>query len=528
LIINLAEHENGRSVSTQVLVIGGGIAGLLLAVKLREHGVQVVVLESGGLEQKEGTHPLNRVVLLGDQYQGAAHGRFRCLGGTSSRWGGALIPLLPEDFIARPHLELPAWPVGIEVLERYLGGIEDLFGVTHGSYEENCTKDIGANGYVPAGDDVFNVRFAKWPQFKNRNVATLLRRRIGQDPGLAVWINATATDFELDERHRLHSVAARHLNGNVVRVTSDYVVLCAGAIESTRLLLLLDSQYQGKVFNRCRVLGHFFYDHISAVVATINPKEVRRLNRMAALRFTGQTMRSVRFELSPSVQASARVPSAFGHISFQATAPSGFNGLRDFLRSIQRDGRVDPSLGLRLLSDIPYLAKAALWRYVYKQLYWPDGSKYELHVAAEQRPRYSNFIALTSDTDMFGLFLAAIKWRIHTEDFEVFSTFIRLFDYFWKRRGLEEIGELEWLVDANTISADGIPCTGDVYHPGGSTRMGTDGHSAVVDFNLRTFAIPNLWVASTSVFPSGASANPTLMLMLFTMRLAEHLVKLHN
>jgi hypothetical protein len=32
-------------------------------------------------------------------------------------------------------------------------------------------------------------------------------------------------------------------------------------------------------------------------------------------------------------------------------------------------------------------------------------------------------------------------------------------------------------------------------------------------------------VASTSVFPSGASANPTMMLMLFTLRLADHLAK---
>jgi choline dehydrogenase-like flavoprotein len=54
--------------------------------------------------------------------------------------------------------------------------------------------------------------------------------------------------------------------------------------------------------------------------------------------------------------------------------------------------------------------------------------------------------------------------------------------------------------------------------------MGTDGRYAVVDDNLRTFAVPNLWVLSTSVFPSGGSANPTLMLMLFAMRLADKLV----
>jgi choline dehydrogenase-like flavoprotein len=62
-----------------------------------------------------------------------------------------------------------------------------------------------------------------------------------------------------------------------------------------------------------------------------------------------------------------------------------------------------------------------------------------------------------------------------------------------------------------------------VFHPGGTTRMGLDATTAVVNRDLRTYAVPNLWVASTSVFPSGASANPTLMLMLLTSRLAERL-----
>ena len=108
----------------------------------------------------------------------------------------------------------------------------------------------------------------------------------------------------------------------------------------------------------------------------------------------------------------------------------------------------------------------------------------------------------------------------------MFSAYIRRFESFWKRRGLDEIGDLEWLLRPDTISASDIAHGGDIYHPGGSTRMGRDGRSAVVDQNLRTFAISNLWVSSTSVFPSGASANPTLMLMLLTMRLADHLVKL--
>ena len=53
--------------------------------------------------------------------------------------------------------------------------------------------------------------------------------------------------------------------------------------------------------------------------------------------------------------------------------------------------------------------------------------------------------------------------------------------------------------------------------------MGNDGRDAVVDGNLKAFALPNLWVASTSVFPTLSSANPTLTLMLLSLRLGDHL-----
>jgi choline dehydrogenase-like flavoprotein len=523
MIIDLAAHNRHTVLATNVLIIGGGIAGLLLAAKLRPHGFRVVVLESGGREQKEETHPLNRVITIADQYRGAVHGRFRCLGGTSTRWGGALIPFLAEDISARPHVGLSPWAVTMDAVEPYIVDVEKLFGVEPGSYNEEFVQEIGAERFVPIRDQDFKARFAKWPRFKHRNIATLLKDQIERDPDLSIWINATATHFELDEQGRLRSITAQHHNGNAVIVAAAQVVLCAGAIESTRLLLLLHREYRGHVFKECDALGRFFNDHISAQMATINAKHIQKLNRIAGIRFSGSTMRSLRFELSPDAQAGEGVTSAFGHISFQTEKSTGFDGLRELLRSVQRTGHVQLNLAARALRDLPYLAKVGLWRCMYKQLYWPVPARYDLHIVAEQQPRADNYIKLASETDVFGLPLAAIKWRIEPADCRVFSAYMRRFDGFWKRQGLHTVGDLEWRSNPYALSLDDISHGGDVYHPGGSTRMGTDRRTAVVDDNLRTFAIPNLWVLSTSVFPSGASANPTLMLMLFAMRLADKL-----
>ena len=69
-------------IEADVLVIGAGIAGLILATRLSRSGLRVAVAESGATHQTPETHPLNEVVQTGQIYGGADAGRFRCLGGT--------------------------------------------------------------------------------------------------------------------------------------------------------------------------------------------------------------------------------------------------------------------------------------------------------------------------------------------------------------------------------------------------------------------------------------------------------------
>ena len=53
--------------------------------------------------------------------------------------------------------------------------------------------------------------------------------------------------------------------------------------------------------------------------------------------------------------------------------------------------------------------------------------------------------------------------------------------------------------------------------------MGLSKASGVVDRDLKTFSIDNLYVVSTSTFPSGGCANPTFMLMALALRAADHI-----
>ncbi len=58
-------------------------------------------------------------------------------------------------------------------------------------------------------------------------------------------------------------------------------------------------------------------------------------------------------------------------------------------------------------------------------------------------------------------------------------------------------------------------------HTIGTARMGKDAQNAVVDADCRSFEIPNLFICDNSVFPSALSANPALTIMALSLRAAD-------
>ena len=60
-------------------------------------------------------------------------------------------------------------------------------------------------------------------------------------------------------------------------------------------------------------------------------------------------------------------------------------------------------------------------------------------------------------------------------------------------------------------------------HLVGGCRMAAAPTEGVVDADLRTFAVPNLYITDGSVLPTQGSANPALTIMALAARAAEHL-----
>lgn len=491
--------ENPGNAEADVLVVGGGTVGLILATRLSGRNCKVVVLESGGREQEGETHRLNEVVQRGHNYLGAAHGRFRCLGGTSTRWGGAMLPFAPEDMLDSQFFPNHGWgSVSHPTLMRYLRDAEALFALPHDDY---CATDV----LTP---EQFVARRAKWPSFKSRNVTTLLHEAIADRKGPAIWLNATATGFELDEGGRLAAVTAKAPNGGQLKVRAKTTVLAAGAIESTRLLLLLDAHSQGRIFGPDDVLGRCFSDHLSAPTADISPKSVAAFRQLAGFQFQGSVMRSLRFELGADAKRRDALPAAFLHMAVIADERSGFAALRTAFRKLQR--RSVPSVRelTRLATASAWLSRALWWRLVRKRLLPPSDAKFELHQVTEQVPDPMSRITLSPDrTDSFGIPLAVIDWRVSGADLQSHRRIAQLFFGSWNAGPLSQIATLIPRPCSETEAAL-ISC-GGVFHPCGSARIGSGPREGVVDGDLKAFRVPNLRVLSTAAFPRSGTANPT-------------------
>ena len=507
-------HDLDRACDTKltcdVAVIGAGVAGTILACELARAGKRVVLLESGGHVQATETHPLNRVEYAAAEYRGAEHGRFRCLGGTSTRWGGALIPFQRED------LE-PAWPIAFAELAARIDRAERLFSLPEGAYEVRETGEALSGG--SAAD--FRIRAAKWPAFRRRNVARLFETALNGARGPAVWMNATLTAMRLGPGGRVRSLEARSRNA-ALTLAADEVVLAAGAIESTRLMLKLDADCNHLLSDGRDLLGRYFHDHLSAPVARIVAPRRRSLNRLTGFRFEKSGMRNVRFELDGACRRQQALPGAFLHLACQAREPGGFDALREIYRAVQRRKFPHVADVARLARNTGWLARAAWTRAVDRRVLPPDDAEFEVHLVTEQVPVAENRITLSADAhDEFGVPLARIDWRVGVQDQENTAAVLAKFAQYWAGRPRELLGELD--IYPRERWSEALTRGGGIYHPGGSLRMAAARAAGVVDADLRVFGVPNLRVLSTAAFPNGGSANPTLMLILFALRAADQL-----
>ncbi|HUH76519.1 MAG TPA: GMC family oxidoreductase [Devosia sp.] len=501
-------------------MVGAGIAGLLLATRLARQNRKVIVLESGAMAFDPDIHALNEIDDPTGRYARELTGRYRGLGGSSSRWGGRMIPISTAESGLRDHVCQPQWPLSHAALEPYQREVEALFAVGHDSFEEIDTVRPGAAGLLLETSEHFKARWAKCPSFKRCNIVTMLGAELRASKNVTVWLNATVSDFELDRAQgRLRAISARSLSGRTITVRAEEFVVAAGTIESTRLLLLLDAASDDHAFAHTDALGRYFQDHLKAEIATVDRQRAQLTNHLLSSRFVRGTRRDLHLELSHAAQRDDAVSGAFVYVSMDM-ANSGLDAIKAIARGMQQK-TLDPRHIGTAMRDVGLISAGAFWRLWYQQLYVPASVRFHLTASIEQLPDPQNRITLSTSTDRLGVRKPLFDWRPRAADERTFQSTVKHLKHYWQRSGFDKLCPLVW----NPAMADPghsiIDRAEACAHPSGSARMGTDRASSVVGPDLRCHNVPNLAIASAAVFPTAGSANPTLTLMKLALWLAD-------
>src|ERR671914_1965691 len=110
MLLDARSIPPGELLSTDVCIIGGGAAGISVALEMAGHAARVLLLESGGMKADEAPQELYRGTATGHPYYELDACRLRFLGGSTNFWGGWCRPLDALDFEQRDWVPNSGWP----------------------------------------------------------------------------------------------------------------------------------------------------------------------------------------------------------------------------------------------------------------------------------------------------------------------------------------------------------------------------------------------------------------------------------
>ncbi|MBW4040368.1 MAG: GMC family oxidoreductase [Acidobacteria bacterium] len=508
-----------ETVRAQVCVVGGGIAGLTVARRLVELGVDVVVLEAGGRGiEDEGQKAFEAATLDGHAHVGTSEGRVRALGGTSWWWGGQLLGMSRAD--------AAGWPVGWEELKRYTADAERMLGVDALPYEA-AEFFAAAGAVVPpmlAGLGGVDARVSKWMGFSRRNLAATMGREMARDARVRVLLHASVTELVLaEDGGRVEAAVVRAPGGARMRVEAKEFVVAAGTVETVRLLLASRSVMREGVGNAKGQVGLGFQDHLTLLVATFTEAARERVLREWRPWVVGGTVHSLKLDAGRELRERMGWNAVLAHVTVDEAEGSGVAVVREMLMGLQR-GELRRVLGRdvgRLPGAVMEASRLAWEAKVQGRRFVSAGAVVRLQLNAAQDVGTASRVRLGEGRDALGMLEVVVDWRVSEAEVRTLRGFAEML-----RERLEAVGMrgVAWVPEVFDERV-ALPGLEDARHAMGGARMGVDARSSVVDGELRVWGVGNLSVAGAAVFPDGAAQLPTLTMVALGLRLADRLAR---
>jgi choline dehydrogenase-like flavoprotein len=525
--------EDGSLVESTVCIIGGGVAGITLAMELDRQGIDVCLLESGGFNPDDDTRDLYRGEDVGEwRYSFADGSRSRFLGGSSNCWGGWCRPLDPWDFEKRDWVAHSGWPFGLDELMPYYERTHPLLKLGPNNYDPDfwersiARPDVRrmplTSGKVRDTISQFSppARFGK-----------LYRDVLKRSHRVRVYLYANATNIDTDRpANTVSRIQVSTLTGRRMDVSARLYVLATGGIENARLLLASNKVQPEGLGNGNDLVGRFFMDHPRLFSGNIRFNREWSRNKLSDVKYHYQnaavsaygTCIAHQFALKPEVLRDEGILNA--RVWFSSVFPGeGSEGAQALFRCKQallKKDQDDWSLGKDVLTMAAHPLDTI--GYGYTRLFQPrwliKGVKFQLIVEPEPNPD-SRVMLSPTQKDKLGMPRVRVDWRLGSKVQRTFDRTLAILADDMQKSGVAQVA-LDNPIEGGKWPSD----LEGTWHHMGTTRMHESPKHGVVDPDCRVHGMSNLYVAGSSLFPTAGANFPTITLAALAFRLSEHLV----
>jgi choline dehydrogenase-like flavoprotein len=540
-------------VESEVCIVGTGPAGMALARELIGQDFQVCVLESGDVEFDQETQNLCIGETIGDEFKTLYETRHRQFGGLANEWGINIgrqqtglrhVPLDDIDFEQRPGVPYSGWPFAKAHLDPFYQRAQAVCKLSDLMYEVAEWEDANAPrlpldpAVVKTGVFQFGSKDAFIDEY---------RQEICQAANITTYLNANVVEIETDDTaQHVTQVRVACLAGNQFWVKAKIFIMATGGIENARLLLMSKQVQKNGLGNQNDLVGRFFMDHPLVRCGLLIPSDrdifnktalydLRTVHNVAVMgKFTvaEETLRrenllGISAMMFPRIPNFHKQPELINDQEFKTPGKDALKVLVSSLRCRQLPPDFFKQVGT-ILSDLGGLL--AYGQYLRaKPLYpspvrggWSKLAKkeqkfttFEVFHQTEQAPHPDNRVTLSDKLDRLGCPQAQLHWYWTATDVASIRKSQTILAEEFARSG---IGQLQ--VDLNGDLPQMLHPSS--HHHLGTTRMHNDPQQGVVDANCQVHGISNLFMAGSSVFPTGGYANPTLTIVALALRLADH------
>lgn len=528
MLIDARELDDGDVLRSQVCIIGGGAAGITIARELAGTSIDVILLESGGMEADPSTQALYEGDLVGAPFYGAGNEiqldecRLRYLGGTTNHWTGFCRPLEPFDFEPRPYVARSGWPLTRDDLDPYYERAVEVIRLASPRFDLAWWQDEHGLGEALLDTELVTTSMFQVHIPYSYAVAHRATLEDASNVRVVLWANATRLAMD-DNSDRLRAVDVKTLSGLSLSIEAAEFVVAMGGIETPRLLLASNDVRTAGVGNGRDQVGRHFAEHLRAQVGHVvlrraadelglyNPTDIpaptpenpdNTISAQGALTLTGQALAEHEL-LGLEVQFSyVREPEPSGPIHADGLAMDEVSPLFD-------------AVGGEAPGSLAYV-----------------------QVLGEQEPNPESRVRLGTERDALGMPKIELDWR-HTElDRTSIVRGLHILGRELGRTGegrlLSLPGGIRYMEDpepedfpfleasAESVDPEGFDL-GVGFHHLCATRMTDDPAVGVVDRDCRVHDVANLSIASSSVFATAATATPTFTITALALRLADRL-----